>query len=171
VSHTGSDRVRETGIATEAQRALEATAIERELPIDAEPEVVYDFLTEPGKMLHWQGRAAQHDPRPVGILRCEIDSEHVALGEYVEAVPARRVVFTWGWEGDQESVPPGSSTVEVDLIPDGVGTLVRFIHRDLPQASLDGHAAGWDHYLARLRVAARGGDPGADTFPGGSSTI
>ena len=153
------------------ERALEATAIERELRIDAEPEVVYEFLTEPEKMLRWQARAAQLNPRPGGIFRCDIGPEHVALGEYLEAVPARRVVFTWGREGDEKSVPPGSSTVEVDLIPDGVGTLVRFIHRDLPQASLDGHAAGWDHYLARLRVAASGGDPGADTFPGGSSTV
>lgn len=152
-----------------AGKTLEATAIERELRIEASPEIIYEHLTEPEKITRWMGRAAQLDPRPGGIFRCEISSEHVALGEYVEAVPGRRVVFTWGWEADDVSVPAGSSTVEVDLIPEGRGTLLRFVHRDLPAASVDGHTAGWDHYLARLLLTASGGDPGPDTFPGGSS--
>jgi len=138
------------------ERELEASAIERELRIEASPEVV--------------GRAAQLDPRPGGIFRCEIGFEHVARGEYLEARPGRRVVFTWGWEGDEELVPPGSSTVEVDLIRDGAGTLLRFVHRGLPPESVDGHGVGWDHYLARLRVTASGGEPGPDTYPGRPST-
>src|SRR5215207_2213821 len=138
------------------ERELEASAIERELRIEASPEVV--------------GRVAQLDPRPGGIFRCEIGFEHVARGEYLEARPGRRVVFTWGWEGDEELVPPGSSTVEVDLIRDGAGTLLRFVHRGLPPESVDGHGVGWDHYLARLRVTASGGEPGPDTYPGRTST-
>jgi uncharacterized protein YndB with AHSA1/START domain len=123
------------------------------------------------RLVRWIGIRALLEPRPGGAFRFELVPGEFCSGRYLELVPGRRVVFTWGWESGALPVAPGSSTVEVDLIPDGVGTLVRFIHRDLPQASLDGHAPGWDHYLARLRVAASGGEPGADTFPGGSSTV
>ena len=49
-------------------------------------------------------------------------------------------------------MPPGSSTVEIELVPEGDGTLLRFTHRDLPSAeAADSHSKGWDHYLERLR--------------------
>ena len=58
-------------------------------------------------------------------------------------------------------VPPGSSTVEIELVPDGDGTLLRFTHRDLPSAeAAESHAHGWDHYLGRLAIAAAGRRPG-----------
>ena len=83
----------------------------------------------------------------------------------------RRLVYTWGWEKGESgpnSVPPGSSTIEIELVPEGDGTRLRFAHRDLPDAEASAsHAHGWDHYLGRLVVAARGGDPGADPWVGG----
>jgi uncharacterized protein YndB with AHSA1/START domain len=76
--------------------------------------------------------------------------------------PPTRLVFTWGWEGADE-MPPGSTTVEVRLTPDGDATIVRLTHRDLPTPEqVESHAAGWGHFLARLAVAATGGDPGPD---------
>jgi hypothetical protein len=61
-------------------------------------------------------------------------------------------------------VPPGSTIVEINLIPAGDGTFLQLTHRDLP---LEGdvrprHAAGWDHHLGRLQIVAEGGDPGVD---------
>jgi hypothetical protein len=52
--------------------------------------------------------------------------------------------------------------VEVELIPQGDGTLVRLTHRDLPPGEVPAHQAGWSHYLDRLAVCAGGGDPGPD---------
>jgi uncharacterized protein YndB with AHSA1/START domain len=72
-------------------------------------------------------------------------------------------VFTWGWE-DPGSVPPGSSTVEVTLEPDGGNTIVRLRHFGLPGGAEDPHAQGWEHYLGRLVVAAGGGDAGPDPW-------
>jgi uncharacterized protein YndB with AHSA1/START domain len=84
----------------------------------------------------------------------------------VEIEPPRRLVFTWGWEpGSGSAVSPGSTTVEFELIPDGAGTTLRFTHRGLKSAeAAESHAHGWDHYLARLGVAAGGGDPGRDPW-------
>ena len=53
----------------------------------------------------------------------------------------------------------------MELEPDGEGTLLRFMHSGLPDAEATAqHAHGWDHYLPRLEIAARGGDPGRDTW-------
>jgi hypothetical protein len=59
----------------------------------------------------------------------------------------------------------GSSTIEIELIRDGDGTKLRFTHRDLPSAeAAESHSHGWDHYLERLVVAARGEDAGEDPW-------
>jgi Activator of Hsp90 ATPase homolog 1-like protein len=54
-------------------------------------------------------------------------------------VPHSRVVLTCGFEERDETVPPGASTVEVTLTPDGNGTILRLVHRDLPEPSRSQH--------------------------------
>ena len=146
----------------------ETTTIERTISIAASPETIWEFFVDPDKLVRWKGMNADLDPRPGGTYRCEVIPGHTARGEYVELDPPRRLVFTWGWEksGDEENpVPPGSSTIEVELTPQGAGTSLRFVHRDLPNAeSAESHAHGWDHYLPRLEIAAAGGDPGEDPW-------
>lgn len=142
----------------------EASAIYREIRIAARPETVFAFLIDPAKMVLWKGQQATLDPRPGGIYRVQISTQHTARGAYVEIDPHRRVVFTWGWEGESTAPPPGSSTVEIVLVPDGDGTILRLIHRDLPAEAREPHAHGWNHYLARLTVAAAGGDAGPDPW-------
>jgi uncharacterized protein YndB with AHSA1/START domain len=133
----------------------------QEISIAARPETVFEFFMDPDKMVRWKGRTAKLEPTPGGIYRVEINDRAVARGEYVEVDPPRRVVFTWGWEGGGP-VPPGTSTVEIDLTPDGEGTLLRLTHRDLPEEEVEQHADGWGHFLPRLATAASGGDPGPD---------
>jgi uncharacterized protein YndB with AHSA1/START domain len=86
------------------------------------------------------------------------------VGSFLEIDPPRRVVFTWGWENSDLLVPPGSSTVEIDLVPDGDGTLLRLVHRGLPPRTRAPHGEGWNHYLDRLVIRAEGGDPGPDPW-------
>jgi len=142
------------------------TAIEREIAIAARPETVWEFFVDPEKACRWMGTSAELDPQPGGIYRVEMSEQIVARGAYVEVDAPSRVVFTWGWEGQESSgehgVPPGSSRVEVTLDPDGDGTLVRLRHLDLPEEARQIHGEGWDLYLGRLVIAATGGDPGID---------
>ena len=149
----------------EPSAELSSDVIEREVRIEAPPEVVFEFFVDPEKYVRWKGRMAWLDPRPGGEYRVAINDMAVAKGEFVEIDPPRRVVFTWGWEGT-DAVPPGSSTVEVTLVPDGDGTLLRLVHRGLPQAAVGEHTQGWDHFLERLVVSAAGGDPGPDPHSG-----
>jgi uncharacterized protein YndB with AHSA1/START domain len=131
--------------------------------IDASPATVFEFFTDPAKMVRWKGVQATLDPRPGGVYRVQMNEQAIALGEYVELDPPNRLVFTWGWEGDDAVTPPGSSTVEVTFTPQGDGTLVRLVHSGLPTPeSADAHAHGWDQYIPRLAIAAAGGDAGAD---------
>jgi uncharacterized protein YndB with AHSA1/START domain len=99
-----------------------------------------------------------------GLFRVTIGEGQVAEGRFLELVPESRVVFSWGWRG-HPTLPPGSSTVEILLVPDGEGTLVRLTHRGLPAAEFKLHVVGWEHYIPRLAVAAEGGDAGPDRGP------
>jgi uncharacterized protein YndB with AHSA1/START domain len=73
-------------------------------------------------------------------------------------------MFTWGWESGDPAFAPGSTVVEVTLQPDAGGTLLRLEHRNVPRESQSRSGAGWDHYLARLALAASGRDPGRDPW-------
>lgn len=138
--------------------------IVREVRIDASPQDVFPFFTDPVKMVVWKAVEATLDPRPGGIFRIDVTGHDTARGEYVEIDPPRRVVFTFGWEAEGSPEPAGSTTVEVTFIPDGDGTLVRLVHRGVPEQLLGRSGEGWDHYLRRLAVAAAGGEPGPDPW-------
>jgi uncharacterized protein YndB with AHSA1/START domain len=141
--------------------------LEHEVRIAAPPEAVFPFFTDPAKMVRWMGNEATIDPRPGGVCRVGFvrDAAAVAMsGVFEEVVPHSRVVFTWGWEPELFNVPPASTRVEVSLEPDGDGTLVKLVHTELPEESIEFHSAGWSHYLPRLGVAAVVGDLGPDDW-------
>ena len=79
-----------------------------------------------------------------------------------------RLAYSFGWEGNDE-VPPGSGLIEIDLIEQDGGTLLRMTHSGLPSAAHQAsHAKGWIHYIDRLTKAAAGLDPGPDRGPNGT---
>jgi uncharacterized protein YndB with AHSA1/START domain len=140
----------------------EIDSVVSEVRIAAPPEAVFAYFVEPDKMVRWMGSWAEADPRPGGPYAVDINALARARGQYVEVVPYSRVVFTFGWE-DDPAIAPGQTTVEITLTPDGAGTHVRLVHRGLLAAEARAqHREGWQHYLARLGVAAAGGDPGPD---------
>ena len=106
-------------------------------------------------------RAAKED---AGVGRVEINARDVVRGNFVEIIPYTRIVFTWGWEGENSPLPPGSTTVEISLIPDDDGTIVQLRHIGLPQEQKAVHAEGWDHFLPRLGRAAEGKQPDQDPW-------
>lgn len=145
-----------------------ASSLEREVKIAASPERVFEYFTDPEKLMSWLGTEATLDPRPGGTFRVII-AGHPGSGEYVEIDRPRRVVFTWGWEEAGNPITPGSSTVEIQVSETGLdelnkGTLVRLTHRGLPDDAVGDHGQGWNHYLQRLTMAGAGNDPGPDSF-------
>lgn len=135
----------------------------REVHIDAPPEIVFGFLTEPEKMVEWMGVEATFEACPGGLYRVNVNGEDVARGEVVEVTPPRRVVYSWGWEGG-EVLPPGQSRIEFTLDAEEGGTRLRMVHSGIPTRVVAPHGEGWDHYVPRLAVAASGGDAGRDPW-------
>jgi uncharacterized protein YndB with AHSA1/START domain len=134
----------------------------REIVIDATPETIWPFLTDPEKHLEWLGTEATIDPRPGGVYRVLVRGEFPSAGEYLEVVPLEKVVFTFGWEQEGNPITPGSTTVEISLHPEGAKTRVQLVHRGLPDDATEEHGTGWAHYLGRLDLAATGRDAGPD---------
>ena len=140
--------------------------IERELFIDAPPERVFELLTDAELLIEWMAPEAELDARVGGQIRWTHLEGDSVIGNFVELVPARRVVFTFGWDRPDVAVPPGSTTVEIDLRPARGGTQLRLVHRGLSGPMADAHAGGWTNYLTRLAFVAEGRDPGPDPLAG-----
>ena len=128
--------------------------------IEAAPEQVFEYFTSPEAIVRWMGDYALLRPAPGGAFEVDINGVPVR-GRYLEVEPPHRLLISWGHAGS-DRLPPGASTVEVRLSPAGGGTRVEIEHRDLPEDMRDAFGRGWPHYVARLAVAAAGGDPGPD---------
>lgn len=169
----------------------QTSVVEYEVTIEASPETVFAYFTDPERMVQWMGAEATLDPRPGGVFRIRFEppgavveymsaafgldleeaprglrnnGENVVLGQFVEVDPYHRIAFTWGYEQKLFAMPPQSTAVEVSLTDERDNTLLRLAHRRLPQAASGFHRAGWEHYLPRLAIVAVGGDPGPDAW-------
>ena len=123
------------------------------------------LLTDPAEFVRWMADEAVLDPRPRGVVRWTHANGDTCSGAFVELVPDRRVVFSNGRERLEIGIPPGSTTVEIDLHPTDEGsTRLRPVHHGLDDPMAGAHHGGWRHYLNRLRRLAAGDTPGADPF-------
>ena len=94
-------------------------------------------------------------PARGGIFRVEVSAGNFARGTYTEVIRHRRIAFTWGWEG-RTDLPPGHSLVEIELVPEDSGTLLRLRHSGLPKTAEapfapEDHGKRWANYLERLK--------------------
>src|SRR4051812_16393319 len=114
-----------TGVATHT--------IEASVTIVARPETVFRFFADPAWFARWMGDGSAIDAQPGGTIRIHYPHGRAAVGQVLEVDPPRRVVFTFGFEGGDNSLPPESTTVEITLEPVPEGTRVTLRHRDLPE--------------------------------------
>jgi uncharacterized protein YndB with AHSA1/START domain len=136
-----------------------AGSIKREIIIAADNRTVFTFLTAPECLVRWIGVSAILEPKPGGRLLINVQDGFTARGKFTEVVPVSHLAYTWGWEGNKESLPPGSSIVEIDLSTEDGHTLLCFTHRCLPPEAVPSYADNWSYYLRRLAMVASGKDP------------
>lgn len=133
-----------------------------DLPVG--PDEAFALVTEPERLRRWSSVCATVDLRAGGSWHWQVTPSHAAGGTIREVDPGRRVVFGWGWLGD-DALPPDASSVTVTVEPTDAGSRVTLTHEGLPnQQQVDGHAEGWDHYLERLELLAVKGDAGRDEW-------
>ena len=148
--------------------------VERELHIEARPEIVFRFLTERDYLLRWQSVDAALDLRPEGEYRIHLNGGDTVTGRFIEVIPPSRLVYTWGWEtGGVPGVGPGSSRVDITLTPDGAGTRLRLVHSGLPSDRdvVSSRGDGWSYYLMRLADVVAGRMPPEDGHAAGMDVI
>lgn len=138
--------------------------VDRTIEIHAPADLLYELLTDAERLVRWMAASAEIDAKVGGTIRWTHANGDSCSGEFVELVPARRIVFTYGWERPDVEVPPGSTTVEITLEPTGASTRLRLVHRGLAGPMADAHDGGWSNYLARLAAVAEGRDPGPDAL-------
>lgn len=130
----------------------------REIHLDASPDIVFSYFTEPEKLCRWLASEATLDPRPGGVNHQthpgperDPDGPYLMHGEFIEVDPPNRVVFTWGYVGATMGVAEGSTRVEVDLTATAGGTDLRLTHHDIPAGEArEAHEAGWTQMFGRL---------------------
>lgn len=143
------------------RRDLAATA---SVTIDADPDIVWRFLSEPERFASWIGAYAgaaplpgtQVDPRVGGKIRVQYPGDGMfAAGEFVEVEAPRRIVMTWGYEHRSHGIGPGESRIEITLTPTEAGTRVDLRHSGLPdEEAVRGACGGWTHYLTMMARGA-----------------
>jgi uncharacterized protein YndB with AHSA1/START domain len=124
-----------------------------ELTIAAPAAVVWEHLTTAEGLVRWVGPDAVADPVPGGDLRWTHPNGATVIGRFLELVPGRRVVFSYGWEDGRMGVAPESMTVVIELVEADGTTTLRLTHHGLPPAAVDDHERGWEYFLRVLRDA------------------
>ena len=73
--------------------------VEQTLRINARPETVWRYWTDPAAHVRLVGRGGRARP-PARRRLCGRDGRRgrSCVGEYVELVPHERIVFTFGWD-------------------------------------------------------------------------
>jgi uncharacterized protein YndB with AHSA1/START domain len=146
---------------------MDLGTIERELHIDASPEVVFEVVSSPEHLREWWPDEAEYPAVAGGAGR--IGFGDPAEGRtwvqftVVDAVPHRLFSFRWTHEEGQTAAPGNSLLVVFELEPAGRGTRLRMTETGFRERGWDEarvaeqyaeHGAGWDFYLPRLPAYA-----------------
>lgn len=140
-------------------------SIEREIHVEASPEVVFDVVSSPEHLKQWWPDDADYPVVPGGRGRIRFGDPAaggaVVQFQVVDAVPPRMFSFRWTHGEDEQAAAGNSFLVVFELEPAGGGTLLRMTETGFRERGWDeakvaaehaDHVAGWDHFLPRLPV-------------------
>lgn len=139
--------------------------VEREIVIDAPPDIVWSVITEAEHVGRWFSDSAAVDLRPGGELILTWD-EHGAVYWRVERIdPPRFVSFRWlrpvpDQSGADELLEDNSTLVEFSLDAEGDATRLRVVESGFAELAgsqeenakdAEEHRRGWELELDELR--------------------
>lgn len=145
---------------------MEYGSIEREIHVDASPEVVFEVVSSPEHLRQWWPDEAEVEPATgatghIVFHRAAPEEALVVPIQVVDAQPPHRFSFRWVYEAAAVPGPDNSLLVTFDLEPSGEGTRVRmtetgFRERGWEAAVLEQayqeHTEGWDYFIPRLSL-------------------
>lgn len=141
-------------------QSMEYGSIEREIHVDASPQVVYEVVSSPEHISGWWTDDAKIDATPgaVGELVWG-DRVHVEPITVVDAEPPRLFSFRWCYPGGTVDQAANSLLVTFELAPSGTGTTVRLTESGFREMGWEAakvaeqyqeHTTGWDTFVPRL---------------------
>lgn len=141
---------------------MEYGTIEREIYVEASPEVVFEVVSSPEHVRQWWPDEARYEPAPgsTGEIVFGDGPAGITVGfTVVEARPPRAFSFRWTQPPGEQAVEGDSLLVTFDLTPSGSGTLLRMTESGFREMGWEvavleqqyrEHVTGWDFYLPRL---------------------
>jgi len=144
---------------------MEYGSIDREIYVDASPEVVFEVVSRPEHLREWwPDDAALGDPVPGSTGELTFgghgdESGIVVPMTVVESVPPRLFSFRWAYDPSLAPDSSNSFLVTVELIPSGSGTTLRLTETGFREqgweiavleAAYQDHAESWDRFLPQL---------------------
>ncbi|MFZ5896251.1 MAG: SRPBCC family protein [Myxococcota bacterium] len=132
------------------------------IDIEAPLEQVFDYFLRPELLVRWMGDVARLDAQSGGVFSVDINGVLIR-GHFVQIERPRYIEIAWG-EAGNDAMPPGATRLCVSFEARGASTHVALEHSGLVADEGAKHAIGWPHFLERLTIAARGGDPGPDPW-------
>ena len=147
--------------------SMEHEMIEREIHIDAAPEVVFEVVSSPRHVREWWPDEAEFPVEPGGTGRIGFgdtsQDNNWAQFTVVDVAPPRLFSFRWTHQAGELAAPGNSLLVVFELEPAGRGTLLRMTETGFRERGWDAveiaheyaeHVAGWDYFLPRLLAYA-----------------
>ncbi len=139
---------------------MEFGSIEREIHVDAPPEIVFDVVSRPEHIAQWWTDDASFDTAPGAV-------GELVFGERVDVIPMtvvdvdrpRLFSFRWAYADGKVDDSAGSMLVTFELTPSGAGTTVRLVETGFREmgweaakleAEYNQHVEGWDIFVPRL---------------------
>src|SRR5260370_41129017 len=115
--------------------------LERTVVIQATPETVFRFFSDSARWAKWWGAGSTIEPRVGGKVYIRHPGGNETVGEILEIVTSRRIVFTYGYPSGKP-MPPGASRVTLQLTLDDAGTRLHLLHEFADAAARDQHGLG-----------------------------
>jgi uncharacterized protein YndB with AHSA1/START domain len=154
-----------------------ADSVEREILIEASPEVVWGVITEPEQISRWFSDEAAIDGRRgadgsltwrAGGRGGKKDSDMIVPIRVVDAEPFRRFSFRWNHPEGTGPDQSNSALVEFSLFEEAAGTRLRVLESGIGAVTHDeegkvryaeDHEQGWARHLGEMRdyVASKPG--------------
>ncbi|HEU5485314.1 MAG TPA: SRPBCC domain-containing protein [Microlunatus sp.] len=142
---------------------MELGTLERELYVDAAPELVFEVVSNPDHVKQWWPDDARYEVLP-GATGEIVFGDPAADGDVVaftvlECSPPTTFAFRWTQPADQAAAPGNSLLVTFALSPSGTGTLLKLTETGFREMGWEAavleqqyaeHVTGWDHFLPRL---------------------
>ena len=142
----------------------EHETIEREIPIDAAPEVVYEVVSSPEHVAQWWSDRADFEPvaGSTGTLvwgEPGSPDHGVNVLTIVEAQPPSRFAFRWCYPPEQAAAEGNSCLVTFDISPRDGGSTLRLVETGFPtqgrtpaevEEQWQSHVDGWAIFVPRL---------------------